>query len=138
MNKKYKNTNTCGFCEKPCNNDWCATKRKDNRPKTVRRLLIDDTRDEASTQIRKRLDVIARNYWEGIRQLQYNGPWDELYLDHDLASYTDEGKEYTGYDIICWLEENPAYIPPVIKCVSSNPIGAKRINEVIQEMKLNK
>lgn len=44
-----------------------------------RRLLIDDTRDETSSNIKMRLDVIARNQWEGMRQLLNNGPWDLLF-----------------------------------------------------------
>ncbi len=68
----------------------------------MRTLLIDDLRNIKA-------DVIARTYDEGIRELTYNGPWDLLLLDHDLASFVN-GIEKTGYDVMCFLEENP---PPI-------------------------
>ena len=89
----------------------------------MRILLIDDIRNiEAS--------VIARSFEEGIRQLKINGPWDVLLLDHDLGSFDENGREYTGYDIMCWLEENTEFLPGSIDCVSANPIGRRRIEVV--------
>jgi len=60
-----------------------------------------------------------------------------LYLDHDLASFEGD-KEKTGYDVICWLEENTEYLPiHGIYCVSSNPVGRSRINQVIDKLYTN-
>jgi hypothetical protein len=91
----------------------------------MRTLAIDDTRElpEAS--------VLARNYFEGILQLEKNGPWDLLLLDHDLASFDENGREKTGYDIMCWLEENKQFLPKKIECVSANPVGRSRITSLI-------
>ena len=106
----------------------------------LRRLLIDDTREETSSNIQMRLDVIARNYWEGINQLKLNWPWDLLLIDHDISSFELlgglSGKEWTGYDIMFWLEDpaNEQYRPKKIVCVSSNPPGAKRIQMVIDKL----
>lgn len=94
----------------------------------MRTLLIDDYRSLASAQ------VIARNYDEGIKQLELNGPWDALLLDHDLGSYNDDGQEMTGYSVVCWLEENTEYLPKHIQCVSSSPVGRQRINMVINKL----
>lgn len=91
-----------------------------------RSLLIDDARELGTTKT-------ARDYFEGIRLLKEEGPWDILYLDHDLACFRD-GKEYTGYSVICWLEENPQYLPGEICCVSSNPVGRNRIIEVAKKL----
>jgi len=99
-----------------------------------RRLLIDDERSEDSPNIMRRVDVIARNYWEGIKQLKLNGSWDLLLLDHDLGSYEDpsDGRtEKTGYNIMCFLEENPEFMPKKIELVTSNPQGRKRMQQVI-------
>jgi hypothetical protein len=93
----------------------------------MRTLLIDDVRNLAAS-------VIARNYDEGIRQLLLNGPWDLLLLDHDLASFDSNAVEKTGYDIMCWLEENAAYVPKEIQCVSANPVGRSRIEVVIRRL----
>ena len=89
----------------------------------MRVLLIDDVRNLEA-------DVIARNYSEGIRQLELNGPWDLLLLDHDLASFID-GDEKTGYHVMCWLEEYTQYLPKKIECVSANPVGRAKIESVI-------
>lgn len=90
----------------------------------MRVLAIDDSRDMTQAS------VVARNYEEGIRQLQANGPWDVLLLDHDLASFDTDGKEKTGYDIMCWLEDNRQFLPKKIECVSANPVGRARITLV--------
>ena len=97
-----------------------------------RRLLIDDVRMETDPKINCRLDVIARNYWTGIFELANNPPWDVLFLDHDLSSFDDEtGREYTGYDIMLFLEANTQFMPKKIVVVSSNPSGAARIKAAI-------
>lgn len=101
-------------------------------------LLIDDTRTEEALNCR--LDIIARNFWEGIKQLHNNGPWKILYLDHDLNSFSEDGtREYTGYDIMLYLENekqigNLEVIPEKIICISSNPPGKKRIEQVIERL----
>lgn len=88
---------------------------------SMRILAIDDAREMTQAS------VVARNYNEGIKQLQNNGPWDLLLLDHDLASFEADGKEKTGYDIMCWLEQNIEFLPAQIECVSANPVGRARI-----------
>lgn len=97
--------------------------------------MIDDTRDETSVQ--RRIDLIARNYWTGIDALAKMGPWDVVLLDHDLHSYKN-GKEFTGYDVICEIERminnSEMERPHHIICVSSNPPGRARINMVIERL----
>lgn len=92
----------------------------------MKTLLIDDMRDIKA-------DVIARNYKEGIHALQNSGPFDILYLDHDLASYEGD-REKTGYDVMCFLEANPELKPGKIMIVSSNPVGRKRMQVVIDKL----
>jgi len=93
----------------------------------MRILLIDDIRN-------LKADVIARNHDEGLNQLTFNGPWDILLLDHDLASFDEDGIEKTGYDIMCFLEEHPQFVPEDIVCVSGNPVGKKRIEIVVKKI----
>lgn len=102
----------------------------------MRILLIDDTREESAPNIKRRLDLIARNYWTGIDSLTKMGPWDLLLLDHDLSSYdpADSRIEYTGYSIMCFLEANPEFLPKRIEIVSSNPVGRKRMQMVIDKL----
>jgi hypothetical protein len=100
----------------------------------MRILLIDDLRTFNG------IDVIARNYYEGIRQLEINGPWDMLYLDHDLGgarnnSYsTDLNREMTGYDILCWLEEHREFLPKEIILVTDNAVGRQKMQPVIDNL----
>jgi hypothetical protein len=76
---------------------------------------------------------ICRNYSDGIKALQEGG-WDCLYLDHDLKSFDVDGREKTGYDVMVFLEQNLELLPKRIVCVSANPSGRKRIEQVIQKL----
>lgn len=61
-------------------------------------------------------------------------------LDHDLADehYPWNCKDIeackgTGYDVVCWLEQNPEFWPPSGVAVHSmNPAGKKRMEAVIE------
>lgn len=86
----------------------------------VRILLIDDMRTVPNA-------VIARDFKTGLQMLE-DQSWDVLLIDHDL------GEEKTGYDIMCWLEEHPEKVPKRIICVSSNPVGRKRIEQIIRKI----
>ena len=37
------------------------------------------------------------------------------------------GRELTGYDIACWLEQNPQFLPDRIEIVTNNPAGRRNI-----------
>lgn len=91
---------------------------------TTKILLIDDMRDIKA-------DVVARTFDEGIKALKNKGPFTTLYLDHDLG---DENPTKTGYDIMCFLEENPQYLPERILCISANPVGRQKIQVVIEKL----
>ena len=95
------------------------------------RLLIDDVRNEYNVGCS--LGAIARNYWTGVECLRIK-TWDIVYLDHDLHSYDESGREWTGYHVMCFLEENPQFLPKDIICVSSNPSGRARIEQVIEKL----
>jgi hypothetical protein len=94
-------------------------------------LLIDDCRDMG-------VDCIARTYDEGIRQLERNGPWAQLYLDHDLDAlekcYDERQRELNGYDILCWLEEHLEYLPDNITIVSSNGAAIDKMKKLVEKM----
>ena len=101
----------------------------------MRVLLIDDTRTEEAPNIMRKVDLIARTFWTGLDALKLMGKWDVLLLDHDLNSFVEgTNKEYTGYDIMCFLEENPQFLPGRIEVVSSNPVGRKRMQLVIDKL----
>lgn len=88
----------------------------------MKTLLIDDVRNIEA-------DKVARTFAEGIEALE-NGPWDVLYLDHDLGE--KDGNDGTG--IMNWLEEFPEYKPGRIEIVSSNPVGRERMQKIINKI----
>jgi hypothetical protein len=98
----------------------------------MKTLLIDDMRDIKA-------DVIARTFDEGIQALKTNSKFDVLYLDHDLGE--DEftlidGEKYpkTGYGIMVFLENNPQLLPTKINLVTSNPVGRRNMQIVINKL----
>ena len=90
-------------------------------------LLIDDMRTYVGAEV-------ARDFFTGLQMIM-DGGWDLLLLDHDLGpDSVRHGKEWTGYDVMCWLEENQKYLPGRVQCVSSNPVGRKKIETVIRKL----
>lgn len=98
----------------------------------MKTLLIDDIR-EFGKQIPEPTGewTHAATYDAGLFALQFEGPWDLLYLDHDLGE-ADERK--TGYGIICFLEANPMFLPKKIVLVTSNPVGRRQMQTVIDRL----
>jgi len=92
----------------------------------MRYLLIDDLREVGA-------DYTARTYADGIDALRKGG-WDVLYLDHDLGCFDESGREQTGYDIMCWLEANPEFLPGKIVLVTSNPSGRQKMQQVVDKL----
>lgn len=90
-------------------------------------LLIDDLREIAA-------DRVCRNYDDAIKALTEEGPFGLCLLDHDLASFDENGHEKTGYDILCFLEANPQYLPDQIMLVTANPVGRQKMKVVIDRL----
>ena len=98
----------------------------------IKGLYVDDVRALPS-EMAGEWDI-ARSYHEAIALLTTN-QYDELSLDHDIASWDDNGREMTGYDIALWLADRKfhgEYVPPKIYCHSANPVGVKNILGVIE------
>lgn len=54
--------------------------------------------------------------------------WDAVFLDHDLGGESlVESGQGTGYEVACWLEQNPDKIPDIVVIHSMNPNGAERM-----------
>lgn len=95
-------------------------------------LLIDDVRTPAYLGIDSSIyDVtVAKNFTEGVNQLKSQTVWDILMLDHDLSSWNGDGKEMTGYDVMCFIETHPDLKPKEIQFVTANPVGRDRMEQV--------
>ncbi len=95
-------------------------------------LYVDDIRDRPSWCVGEW--ETARNYEEAIIMLSTR-EYDELSLDHDIASFREDGREMTGYDIALYLVQRKydgLYVPPKIYCHSANPVGVKNILGVVE------
>lgn len=104
----------------------------------MKSILIDDIRSIDA-------DVICRTFETGINALKTLGPFGILYLDHDLGELDDDGRELfieidghrypkNGYGVVCFLENNRQFLPIEIKIVSSNPVGRRNMQVVIDKL----
>jgi CheY-like chemotaxis protein len=94
-------------------------------------LLIDDQQQRQDTY---QADVWAKTYQAGIEALA-SQHFDLLYLDHDLGDFSGSGgREMSGYDVLCWLEQNMQHLPGAIQIVSSNGGGVPRMRLVIGKL----
>jgi hypothetical protein len=90
---------------------------------TMRNLLIDDMRDPKDFP---NITRVARDYAQAIDALQNDGPWDMVWFDHDLGEGWQVGFA-TGYDVMCWLEKNPQFIPKHISLCTQNAVGREKM-----------
>ncbi len=88
-------------------------------------LLIDDKREI-------KCDIVARTFDKGIEELKEN-KISILYLDNDLGQIRKNG-EKSGYKVLCWLEENPQYLPKEIILVTQNPVEKIRMSKLINKL----
>lgn len=90
----------------------------------MKRLWIDDLRTAPEGW------DVARTYAEAVDML-FVTDYDVVSFDHDLGEY------FTGYDIICVLEERQQEgfrVPRKMFCHSDNPPGRERIKQVIRKI----
>lgn len=70
------------------------------------------------------VDVVA-TVEAAIEHLK-NKKVDALFLDHDLGGQVMVSSgPGTGYEVACWLEENPQYIPAEVYIHTLNPSGRR-------------
>jgi hypothetical protein len=95
-------------------------------------LAIDDERPC------KGANIVARTYEDGLKALEL-GPWDELWLDHDLGAVEQQkikGREATGYDILCFMEQvfPPSKLPKKILLLTSNASARPKMEAAIERL----
>lgn len=62
-----------------------------------------------------------------------------LSLDHDLGEIDPvTNTEKTGYDVLCWLEENLEAMPEQIVLHTQNPVGRRRMQMVLDVIERRK
>jgi len=94
-------------------------------------IWVDDIRSPPKS-IEQNCDV-ARTYDEAIEMLSKH-MYTDIYLDHDIASFDDAGRERTGYDIVLFLVDrkiNNEYVPKNFHMLTSNPVGRNNMEAVI-------
>lgn len=80
----------------------------------------------------------------GVKALNEWGPWDVLYLDHDLGGVKSEkderGRELNGSRLVDWLEEKVLnegrvdLLPKKIILVTANSIGRRYMATVLDKL----
>lgn len=104
----------------------------------MRILLIDDIRLPVLITATYGIEgefTLATNFQQGIDALTQNDTFDLLCLDHDLASYSETGREMTGYDVMLFLEANPQYMPKNFLWVSANPVGRRNMQAALDSIR---
>lgn len=94
---------------------------------SVRRLVIDDIRVFKGDVTR-----YARTPQDAIEAIRDDGPWDEVYFDHDMGSSFDEN--ITIYPVLMMILEAAFYGSPfqLGKCIihTDNPVGRETLNQL--------
>lgn len=104
------------------------------------KLFLDDIRDPAN---RGYIGWTWAQTAEEAIALLKTGEVECASLDHDLTDeqmlggmlgeVREDGVK-SGYDVVCWLEQNPQYWPPGGVVVHSmNPAGKQRMEQVIRK-----
>jgi hypothetical protein len=114
-------------------------------------LWLDDIRDPKDHGFPDA--VWAKNYWQAIAVLK-TGDVVSASLDHDIGAcekctelglhvgdmLTPETTFYnncpharTGYDVLCWMEENNVWPPEGVQVHTANPVGRARMQQVVNK-----
>lgn len=97
-----------------------------NRRPTMKLWVGDEPPDDTWT--------VAKTCYEAIRLLEML-TFTEISLDYDLGMGGSKGTVKTGYDVACWIEEIGEWRPPfIMHCHSANPVGRRRIQQVIDRV----
>lgn len=88
------------------------------------KLFLDDVREPAPLGFIGY--TVVKTYEEAIELLK-TGKVEKASLDHDL------GTEKTGYDVICWMEENNVWPRNGVIVHSQNPVGKQKMEVVVKK-----
>ena len=99
-------------------------------------LWVDDVRP-VPDHLLERGWCWARSFHEAITKMELM-QFDEISLDHDLASFYGPYKEMTGLDIVNWLimqQHKGKFVPRVIYVHSANSVGHANMLAAIRELR---
>lgn len=96
--------------------------------------------EDASERISQFKDILKGhdlyffdNVSEATAAYDLLGPWDALFIDHDLDDriYVDSSEENTGYQFAKNIEEK--LLPETVIVHSMNPVGCENIKSIISK-----
>lgn len=100
----------------------------------MRILILEDTA-ERIFKFKKNLEgaelFITDVPKECINQLINHGPWDYLFLDHDMGNIFMKPGDGTGYEVAKYLSDHPLLTPSRVIIHSMNNIGAAAMMRVL-------
>jgi len=108
-------------------------------PQVLRILILDDDENRHvafSKQLIGNVVVHALTAEQAIYQLERHGPWDVVFLDHDLGgSQMVESGPGTGYEVAQWLAGHEDKQPKTIILHTYNPVGAQNMKACLPQAK---
>ena len=98
-------------------------------------LILEDSPERIKTFKRKLMNhdtYFFDNVEEAKKALKLLGPFDIVFLDHDLDDrvFVNSNDANTGYQLAKYIAENNINIPDVI-IHTMNPVGAENIKSVL-------
>lgn len=106
-------------------------------PQGLRILILDDSAERHQAFAMRLIGNVVEHVEtarEAIYQLDRHGPWDVVFLDHDLA-----GTELvasgpgTGYEVAQWIAEHEDKRPKCVILHTYNPVGAKNMKALLPD-----
>ena len=91
-------------------------------------VFFDDVRDAPDDTWEVCRDI------EKLKDMLICGYIDNLSLDHDIGCFNCNGREITGYDVLCWIEQSGHVPHGKILIHSANPVGRMRMLQVIKKL----
>jgi len=105
----------------------------------MRILILEDT-EERIYKFKQKLSrcsvKITKDTKECIELLKSDGPWDYIFLDHDLSNIYEKPGDGTGYEVAKFIADHPEVCPRRILIHTMNNIGAAAMLNVLGDVNI--
>lgn len=78
--------------------------------------------------------IICRDFHSGLECLQALPTFDLLFLDRDLGTFSADGREWTGEDILKELQQMPVKIPQEVRIITGNIAARPRMEVAAHQL----
>ena len=105
----------------------------------MRILILEDTEERIhkfKQKLQGNLVKITDKPKECIEWLRNDGPWDYIFLDHDMGPVFSQPGEGTGWEVAKWIADNPQYCPTRVFLHTMNNVGAAAMMRTLGDANL--